>query len=52
MKKIVHGSELVFLAEEPVERSFGMEVLGHSKGDDINMEFISISGSAPLTLRS
>ena len=27
-------------SEEPVERSFGMEVLGHS-ADDINMEFIS-----------
>jgi len=26
-------------SEEPVERSFGMEVLGHS-ADDINMEFI------------
>jgi len=27
-------------SEEPVERSFGMEVLGHSE-DDINMEFIN-----------
>jgi HK97 family phage major capsid protein/HK97 family phage prohead protease len=35
-------------SEEPVERSFGMEVLGHSKGD-INMEFIA-SGRAPLLL--
>ena len=35
-------------SEEPVERSFGMEVLGHSRGD-INMEFIS-SGRAPLLL--
>jgi len=35
-------------SEEPVERSFGMEVLGHSAGD-INMEFIS-SGRAPLLL--
>ena len=35
-------------SEEPVERSFGMEVLGHS-ADDINMEFIS-SGRAPLLL--
>ena len=35
-------------SEEPVERSFGMEVLGHS-ADDINMEFIS-SGVAPLLL--
>ena len=34
--------------EEPVERSFGMEVLGHSAGD-INMEFIN-SGRAPLLL--
>lgn len=33
---------------EPVERSFGMEVLGHSAGD-INMEFIA-SGRAPLLL--
>ena len=33
---------------EPVERSFGMEVLGHS-ADDINMEFIN-SGRAPLLL--
>ena len=33
---------------EPVERSFGMEVLGHS-ADDINMEFIA-SGRAPLLL--
>ena len=35
-------------SEEPVERSFGMEVLGHSEGD-INMKFIS-SGRAPLLL--
>jgi HK97 family phage major capsid protein/HK97 family phage prohead protease len=35
-------------SEEPVERSFGMEVLGHS-ADDINMEFIT-SGTAPLLL--
>ena len=35
-------------SEEPVERSFGMEVLGHSTGD-INMEFIA-SGRAPLLL--
>ena len=35
-------------SEEPVERSFGMEVLGHSAGD-INMEFIN-SGGAPLLL--
>ena len=35
-------------SEEPVERSFGMEVLGHST-DDINMEFIN-SGRAPLLL--
>ena len=33
---------------EPVERSFGMEVLGHDAGD-INMEFIA-SGRAPLLL--
>ena len=33
---------------EPVERSFGMEVLGHDVGD-INMEFIA-SGRAPLLL--
>jgi len=35
-------------SEEPVERSFGMEVLGHSP-EDINMEFIN-SGRAPLLL--
>jgi HK97 family phage major capsid protein len=35
-------------SEEPVERSFGMEVLGHS-AEDINMEFIN-SGRAPLLL--
>jgi len=35
-------------SEEPVERSFGMEVLGHST-DDINMEFME-SGRAPLLL--
>ena len=33
---------------EPVERSFGTEVLGHDAGD-INMEFIA-SGRAPLLL--
>jgi HK97 family phage major capsid protein len=35
-------------SEEPVERSFGMEVLGHSP-DEINMEFME-SGRAPLLL--
>ena len=35
-------------SEEPVERSFGMEVLGHSS-DEINMEFMK-SGRAPLLL--
>ena len=35
-------------SEEPVERSFGMEVLGHSP-EDINMEFME-SGRAPLLL--
>ncbi len=35
-------------SEEPVERSFGMEVLGHST-DEINMEFMK-SGRAPLLL--
>ena len=35
-------------SEEPVERSFGMEILSH-KADDINMEFIN-SGRAPLLL--
>ena len=35
-------------SEEPVERSFGMEVLGHST-DEINMEFMQ-SGRAPLLL--
>jgi HK97 family phage major capsid protein len=35
-------------SEEPVERSFGMEVLGHSE-DEINMEFMK-SGRAPLLL--
>ena len=35
-------------SEEPVERSFGMEVLGHSS-DDIDMTFIA-SGRAPLLL--
>ena len=35
-------------SEEPVERSFGMEVLGH-RADEVNMEFIS-SGRAPLLL--
>ncbi len=35
-------------SEEPVERSFGMEVLGHS-AEDINMEFME-SGRAPLLL--
>ena len=33
-------------SEEPVERSFGMEVLGH-RADEVNMEYIS-SGRAPL----
>ena len=35
-------------SEEPVERSFGMEILRH-KADDITMEFIN-SGRAPLLL--
>ena len=35
-------------SEEPVERSFGMEVLGHG-ADDIDMTFIE-SGRAPLLL--
>jgi HK97 family phage major capsid protein len=35
-------------SETPVERSFGMEVLGHSK-DEINMEFMQ-SKTAPLLL--
>jgi len=35
-------------SEEPVERSFGMEILSH-KADDVNMEFIN-SGRAPLLL--
>ena len=35
-------------SEEPVERSFGLEILSH-KADDINMEFIN-SGRAPLLL--
>ena len=35
-------------SEEPVERSFGMEVLGHSP-EEINMEFME-SGRAPLLL--
>jgi len=35
-------------SEEPVERSFGKEVLSHKAGD-INMDFIS-SGTAPLLL--
>jgi len=35
-------------SEEPVERSFGMEVLGHSP-EEINMEFMQ-SGRAPLLL--
>ena len=35
-------------SQEPVERSFGMEVLGHSP-EDINMEFME-SGRAPLLL--
>lgn len=35
-------------SEEPVERSFGMEVLGH-ESEDIDMSFIS-SGRAPLLL--
>ena len=47
MKKI-EEFKIGVSSEEPVERSFGMEVLGHS-ADDINMEFIS-SGRAPLLL--
>merc|ERR1711904_538623 len=35
-------------SEEPVERSFGMEVLGHSP-EEINMEFMQ-SGRSPLLL--
>jgi len=35
-------------SEEPVERSFGLEVLSH-KAEDINVEFIN-SGRAPLLL--
>ena len=35
-------------SEEPVERSFGLEVLSH-KQDDIDMEFVS-SGRAPFLL--
>ena len=35
-------------SEEPVERSFGMEVLGHTP-EEINMEFMQ-SGRAPLLL--
>ena len=35
-------------SEEPVERSFGLEILSH-KADDVNMEFIN-SGRAPLLL--
>jgi len=35
-------------SEEPVERSFGLEVLSH-KSDDIDMEFVS-SGRAPFLL--
>ena len=35
-------------SEEPVERSFGMEVLGH-RAEEINTDFIS-SGRAPLLL--
>ena len=35
-------------SEEPVERSFGLEVLSH-KAEDINFEFIN-SGRAPLLL--
>ena len=35
-------------SEEPVERSFGMEVLGHAP-ENINMEFMQ-SGRAPLLL--
>ena len=35
-------------SEEPVERSFGLEILSH-KAEDINMEFIN-SGRAPLLL--
>ena len=35
-------------SEEPVERSFGMEVLSHAE-DDVDMEFVS-SGKAPFLL--
>ena len=35
-------------SEEPVERSFGLEVLSH-KSDDVDMEFVS-SGRAPFLL--
>jgi len=35
-------------SETPVERSFGMEVLGHSE-DEVNMEFMQ-SKTAPLLL--
>ena len=35
-------------SEEPVERSFGLEILSH-KAEDVNMEFIN-SGRAPLLL--
>ena len=35
-------------SEEPVERSFGMEVLSHAE-DDVDMEFVS-SGRAPFLL--
>ena len=35
-------------SEEPVERSFGMEVLSHAEGD-VDMEFVS-SGRAPFLL--
>ena len=38
--------ELAFSSEEPVERSFGVEVLDHDRGS-INMEFMG-SGRAPL----
>jgi len=41
--------ELSFSSEEPYERWFGMEILGH-KADEVDMEWIS-SGNAPLLLQ-
>jgi len=38
--------DLSFSSEEPVERTFGMEILDHSEGS-VNLNFIS-SGRAPL----